>query len=692
MSLAYFIKLLIKNLLWLILIPSVMAGSIYYFTRKEVKVYSSETVIYTGIASGYNLNGNNKADFFATTNAFDNLLSLINSRETKKEVCINLLANHLSVSKHDPLLISWGAYSDLKKLVPDSIRKIVVKPTIEATVDALEEYLGSSEGNLIYSIINSDNPFYSLNALDNVKAGRINNSDLIKISYQTNDPIICKQSLELLEAAFIKKHRKLKQGQSESVVDYFESQTKNASQKLNAAEEGFMEFNKKNDIINYYEQTKAVAGERENLFAQNHNLEMDNMANNKSLEKVNENIRGRLYQNEYGAAILKEKEELSVIKNKIAVEEVVGKNTAGYQQLVDSLRDIAAILDKKLQKSVNSLYAETNTPYGIPTQNVLNEWLKTTLEFEQGKARLAVMDKRKKEFVEEYRKYAPLGATLKKIERQINVSEQEYMEMLHGLNTAQLNQQNNELTTKMNIVDAPYLPLKANASKRMLLVAVGFLVGFILVLVVILSRALVNKTLQNPEKAARVVGIPFLGLYPLDNSNSEFLAKSSLRLIQQLLSKVDSSVQPISIGFISIQNKEGKSTMMNLFAEELTKLNYTVEKQVWSKDSTSSECKKDILLIEFPALDTLVVKPTQLPALNQTILVSRANRIWGKIDKQLLALFCKTTANKPVLLLNGVNPDFAEDFVGEVPRKRSYVRALAKRMMKFEFGNRKKIK
>jgi polysaccharide biosynthesis transport protein len=692
MSLAYFIKLLLKNLLWLIMIPTVMAGSIFYFTRKEVKVYSSESVIYTGIASGYNLNGSNKADFFATTNAFDNLLSLINSRETKKEVCIDLLASHLSIVKHDPLLISWGAYSELKTLVPDSIRRIVVKPTTEATIAALEAYLGSSEGNLIYSIINSSNPYYSLSALDNIKANRINNSDLIKIAYQTNDPIICKQTLELLEESFIKKHRRLKQGQSESVVDYFEAQTKNANKKLNAAEEGFMEFNKQNDIINYYEQTKAVAGERENLFAQNHNLEMDNMASNKSLAKVNESMRGRLYQNEYGAAILKEKEELAGINNKIAVAEIIGKNTVGYQQQMDSLRMLSTALDKKLQASVTNLYTQTNTPYGIPTQNVLNEWLKNTLEYEQGKARLAVMDKRKKEFVEEYRKYAPLGATLKKIERQINVSEQEYMEMLHGLNIAQLNQQNNELTTKMNIVDAPYLPLKANASKRMILVVVGFLVGFILVLTVILARALINKTLQNSEKAARLVGIPYLGLYPLNNSNAAFLAKSSLRLAQQLLSNIDPAKQPVSIGFISVQNKEGKSTLMNIFFEELTKLNYTVEKQVWNKDLTLLHSEKEFLLIEFPPLDTLVIKPSSLPPLHQTILVCRANRIWSKIDKQLLALFCKTTTNKPVLLLNGVNPDFAEEFVGEVPRKRSFFRTLFKRLIKFEFGNRKKIR
>jgi uncharacterized protein involved in exopolysaccharide biosynthesis len=692
MSLAYFIKLLLKNLIWLILIPAVMACSIYYFTRKEIKIYSSESVVYTGIASGYNLNGNNKADFFATTNAFDNLLSLINSRETKKEVCINLLANHLLIKKQDAKLISVAVFNELKTLIPDSIRNIVVKTTVAETIAGLTEYMGTSEGNLIYGIINSGHPYYSINSLDNIKAGRINNSDLIKISYQTSDAMVCRQTLELLEESFMKKQRKLKQGQSESVVDYFEAETQNANRRLNAAEESFMEFNKKNDIINYYEQTKAVAGERENLFAQNHNLEMDNMASNKTLQKVNENLRGRLYQNEYGYAILQEKEALASVSNKMAVYEIIGKKEADFQKHLDSLQNAAAALNKKLQLSVNNLYSQTNTPYGIPTQSVLTEWLKSSLDYEQTKARLTVMDKRKKEFVEEYRKYAPLGAMLKKIERQINVSEQEYMEMLHGLNTAQLNQQNNELTTKMTIVDAPFLPLKANASKRMVLVIVGFLVGFILVLATILARALVNKTLQSPEKAARLVGIPFLGMYPLTNSNENFLAKANLRLMQQVLSRLDPTVLSTTIGFISVQQKEGKTTLLNLVYEKLNQLNYTVEKRCWEKNMNSFESERQILLVEFPPLDTLIIKPGILPPLNHTILVCRANRIWTKLDKQLFALFNKTTSNRPVLLLNGVNPDFAEEFVGEVPRKRSYVRTLVKRLIKFEFGNRKKIK
>lgn len=692
MSFVYFIKLVLKNLLWLVLIPVIMAGSIFYFTRGEIKVYSSESVIYTGIASGYSLSGNNKADFFSTSNAFDNLLSLINSRETKQEVAISLLAKHLMVKKHDPAILSWWTFDQLRQQVPDSVRRIVVQPTLEETVAALHVYMGGKENNLVYSLINSANPVYSLNALENVKATRINNSDLIRITYQSSDAAVCKETLVLLEEEFMKKHRRLKEGQSESVVGYFETETHNAYTRLDEAEQRFMEFNKQNDIINYYEQTKAVAIEREDLYAKIHDLNMDNMASSKSLDKVNESIKGRLYQNEYGNAILKQREQLSDINSKIAVGEIIGKKDPNHQQQIDSLRNIAIQLDKRLQGSVNSLYMQSNTPNGIPTRNVLDEWLKTTLQVEQSKARLAVMDKRKVEFVDEYRKYAPLGATLKKIERQINVSEQEYLELLHGLNMAKLTQQNNELTTKLNVVDPPYLPLKPNASKRMVQVIVGFLVGFILVLAVILARALVNKTLQRPDKAVKLVGIPLLGIYPLLNANERFIAKSNLRLMQQLLSRIDGKKLPVTIGLVSIQNKEGKSTIVDLWHKELSNLNYKVEKQLWNNQAIFTTNKNsDIVLVEFPPLDNMVIKPGMLPQLDHTFLVCRANRIWGKIDKELLNIFSKTTGNHPALILNGVNTDFAEDYVGEVPKRRFFLRSFIKHLVKFEFGNKRNI-
>jgi polysaccharide biosynthesis transport protein len=693
MSFLHFIRLIIKNLKWLILIPSALAFTIFYFTRNEKKVYSSESIIYTGLASGYSLSGSIKADFFATSNAFDNLISVIDSRETKEDVAIQLLSEHLfySAKKHDESKMKWPAYDELQKLFPAKLRESLIKADVAATREAVKKEMSKSEDNEIYKLINSDNHYYSIEALNKGKATRISNSDLIKISYETNDPFICKRTIELLEETFMLKHLELKEGQTQSAVQYFELETKKAFAKLDSAERLFLAFNKDNDIINYYEQTKAVAGEREDLYAMNHNLEMDKMASSSSLAKVNENIKGQTYQALYGSDVIKEREKLSDIYNKIAFSEALSKKGDNRSQ-TDSLKIVASRLEKKLKSSLENLYVESNTPNGIPTKTVLDEWLKTTLAFEQSKARLTVMDKRKAEFQEEYRKFAPLGAMLKKIERLIAVSEQEYLELLHDLNLAKLNQQNTELSARLKIVDPPYLPLKANASKRVVLVAVGFVVGFVLILALIITQALINKTLMEPQRAKNIVGIPLLGVYPLLNENPSFLEKSNLRLMQKLLSTTDLSVKPITIGLISTQKSEGKSTIAYLLAKELSDLDYTVETHTWNNDYDFAESfHSDFSLIEFPALEGLIIKPETFPRLNTTILLCRANRIWSKIDKEMLSIFSKTTGNKPLFILNGVDINFAEEYIGEVPKKRNLIRAFLKRVIKFEFGNRRAI-
>lgn len=694
MSFIYFIKLIGKNLRWLILIPTVLAVTVFYLTRHEVKVYSTESIIYTGIASGYSLSGNVKADFYTTSNAFDNLLSLITSRETKQEVAIHLLARHLMQKKHDPEVMTWAAWDALQKDVSDSLRKLVLASTEMETATRIRQAMTTDETSKFYQIINSGNPFYSISALNSIKATRISNSDLIKITYETQDPIICKQTVELLEEAFMRKHRLLKEGQSESVVGYFEKETKAAFARLDSAEQAFLNFNKSNDIINYYEQTKAVAGEREDLYALNHNLEMDQMASSRSLARVNEAIKGRLYQSQYGAEIIRDKEALSDIYNRIAVKEVTARSNPSAQRELDSLRKLTNQLEGTLNKSVNNLYLQSNTPNGIPTKQVLDEWIKSTLAFEQSKARLTVMDKRKKEFQEEYRKFAPLGAMLKKIERQIGVSEQEYLQLLHGLNMAKLTQQNNELTTRLNVVDPPYLPLKPNASKRFVLVAVAFMLGLFFVLGFILARALMSKAMNHPDAASKSVGIPLLGIYPLLREHEAFRDVALQRLVQQILARIQPGLSPYITAIVSNEAQEGKSTLVDLLVGKLTAGGFRVTQVSWQPGMTMPAIRQiaaDVVFVVVPPLSKVIIAPGQFPVVDDVYLVCRSNRIWSRMDHNILQTFMRITHTQPLLLLNGVDAVFAEEFIGEVPKKRGSFRSVLKRLMRFEFGNRRRL-
>ena len=73
-------------------------------------------------------------------------------------------------------------------------------------------------------------------------------------------------------------------------------------------------------------------------------------------------------------------------------------------------------------------------------------------------------------------------------------------------------------------------------------------------------------------------------------------------------------------------------------------------------------------------------------------MVCRANRLWNKIDDELLRMFRKNTNSKPFLLLNGVAADFAEEFIGEIPKKRTILREMVRKIARMEIGNGKDLK
>ena len=98
MNFIEFIQLVLRNKKWVIFFPLLVAGCIYFLTRNLPHTYSSEMVIYTGIASGYNADNdiNGKIDYHEANSKFDNLINTITSKETRKEVSLRLLSDLLN--------------------------------------------------------------------------------------------------------------------------------------------------------------------------------------------------------------------------------------------------------------------------------------------------------------------------------------------------------------------------------------------------------------------------------------------------------------------------------------------------------------------------------------------------------------------------------------------------------------------
>ena len=72
MNLIQLIRLILKNLKLVLTVPIVLVVLVTYLTRDQPKKYTSKTIIYTGIGTGYNLQSvsNSMFDFMRNKNLY----------------------------------------------------------------------------------------------------------------------------------------------------------------------------------------------------------------------------------------------------------------------------------------------------------------------------------------------------------------------------------------------------------------------------------------------------------------------------------------------------------------------------------------------------------------------------------------------------------------------------------------------
>ena len=617
MKLLDLIRLIRKHIVLLILIPLLMAGLAIMLTSKPQLTFSSQTTLFTGLATGSSIEMDKTFNYFVTNTAFDNLLNIINSRASQEEVAIRLLSQHLLLTKYDPKYISEKSYKELKELAPKSIYRYVVRKRsgnsgqdsssvyksssnggsfqdlddkssnlpssineddYELTVRNLTQLMNSNDTNFVYKLLNFEDPHYSLKAISSVKAIRIGSSDLIKLSYEADDPGICQQTLELFSQVCIKNYRFIKENKSDEVIKYFENQLQEANKQLKISEDKLLDFNERNNIINYYEQSKAVAVVKEDIDVDYNNKKAQLAGHEAAINRIEKKLDVQQLVQLKSDDILLKKKKLGELNYEIANSEA-RRDTGKLAQInLLKLKKQAEILKLDIKGNVEELYTFQNTTNGLPLNNLLSEWLTNVVEAENLRAKLLVMDQRKREFQKQYAIYAPAGANIKRIEREISVSEQGYLEILHGLNLAKLKLQDSELSANLKTIDPPYYPISPNPTKRkILIIAAAFLSG-IIVLGFILMMEYFDDTMANLEKSSKILKLQPLGMFPKVYKNPEFLNFDGIqnRLIQLItqnlihsIDKVNPVKTPKTILFFSTLEKEGKTAMIGNITKTL---------------------------------------------------------------------------------------------------------------------------
>ena len=726
MNLLEFIRILFRNWKLLVLFPLLTAGVVFFLTRNTKKEYVSNTQVYTGIASGYGITSgeNDRVDYFAVNNAFDNLMATIKSRESIEEVGMRLLAKHLLVKKPSYKELSDENFNKIKEVIPEKLRQqLTVKESEDLTYFKIESFKKAKENNEIVQLLNTPGSIYSLDVISaNMSALRKQSSDMIEISYKSNDPAVCQQTLQFIVDVVISRYKGIKGAETNNVVKYFEDQLREAALRLRQSEDRLRDYSSENKIINYYEQAKFVAESKENVTADKQKQEELLDASRAALSKVEQKIEMKKNILEVNAKLSKLREQLSDVTFKIANAELYNED----KELLSSYLNTSEKIKNQIKDEVESQYKWNNTPEGLPRANLLNEWLGNYLAVDENTAKLKVIMKRLDSFDAIYKELAPVGSNLKRIEREVDVNEKEYLSVLHGLNMAKLRQQSLEMSNNLSITDFPFLPLKPQPSKRLILVIMAFVATFILTMAILIGKALLGKTVQSTGRAEKFTGLKFLSAFPnyasvdkmviVEDLNTSILSHFKSNFVVKHKEAFSKSKEPVIITISSIKKGEGKSYITQMLSEKFSDQNNSVLYLKYEDDSSetipgityksythndafknaksSSEwlnsLGKDtssysIIFIELEELSKFSVPDTLLNGVTANLFVLSAERVWSESDSRTLNLFSNLTSVKPLIILNRADIDRLEAIIGEIPKRRSNARRVAKRVVTFDF-------
>ena len=424
--------------------------------------------------------------------------------------------------------------------------------------------------------------------------------------------------------------------------------------------------------------------------------------------------------------------KLSEISEKIAINEISNEYDPYIGDNLDRLKDQQKHIKNKIKLYVDQLYLYTHSNEGIPIKDILVEWLENSITYEEAKASLKVLSRRKLDFLKVYQIFAPLGAMLKRIEREISVAEQSFLELLHSLNQAKMKQQNLEMATNVKMVDEPFFPIQANPSKAKYLILIGAVIGFVIVAFIILLLEYFDSTIKNPAHAVKLIKLKLAGIYPRIIPNSQmvdynYIGNRLLEILAQNLklfinhSSVYSFEKPYLILIFSTKNNTGKTTIANQlikklrsFGEKVLYLNYSLEKEqtieedfnytitynidnrfveikniqelLISKYLRKDNYKYDYIFLEIPSIIFNSYPLELINSVDVALLVVKATDHWKNADIAALNTIIEVAREKPLLVLNDVELFALEDIIDEIPiQKRKSLRRKIIKIVTYPF-------
>lgn len=669
-----------------------------FYTRHMRGAYDVKATLYTGVVSGYNLESDKHTDWSVIQNSMDNLISIIQAESTLKQVSLRLFSRVLIKGNpnKDVEGISASSYRSTYEHLRNSphgkeILALIDKTSEDKTVANLDKYMQPKKDNYIYGLFYYNHPFYSYNALKNIKVQRRLSSDLLDITYSSGDPGIAYNTVSILMEEFVNEYRRIRYGETDKVIEYFRSELDRIGLQLRNEEDDLTKYNVEKRIINYYDETKEVAAinkefelrEQDVLFAYNSARSM--------LQELERHMDTNAKQVIQNMQFIEKVREASTLTGRISEVEAMPVTQQNNTQALDASKKRLEKLKKELNDLSDSYVSHKYTKEGTSRNNIIEQWLEQTLAFEKAKAELTVVQNSRRNLNERYIFFAPVGTTIKQKERSINFIERNYLNVLQSYNDALLRKKNLEMTSAtLKVLNEATYPIAANSTNRRQLVMASCAGSFVFLVVLFILIEFIDRTLRDTSRARRVTGFRVIGAVPYRSSNphSKICFEAAIQeLSNSLLRYLTKRKSPglFIVNLFSTIEHSGQKELGQQLDEFWKNRNLRTRLLVYGVDFQTEDSRyllaqsvadfytpqeEDILIVVYPPLIQSNIPTELLLDANVNLMVSPADRGWKTVDQQLASQFlCQVgKSDVPVrMCLTHAQRNAVEDFTGMLP-------------------------
>ena len=688
-TLQFIIRILSKRWLMLLSLPLVAALVVFALMSRNPKMYKSSSTIYTGIVSGYDVLAaeSTTRDWMSVNNAVDNLISVITAESTLSNVSMRLLARNISHldCPDEREYMTENTAAELRNMLSNDIIELTVHCDEESTYRNFIEAYEASRDNWFKQMFHWNHRHYSFKALSGIEVSRVGSSDMIRLSYTCDDQFVAYHTLKILESEFVKQYLSIRYQQTTDVVNYFQRELKTIQADLTRKEDELTKYNVDNGIINHQEQTKMVAERQKDLDGL---IELVMRERDGSEQKI------RILEEKLGYVTDLYTNNISFLTQLHTINGLYTQMSTDTTSNVDVKTRLAEETEK-LRSIGNEISVSQYTKEGLSNDLLVTEWINAILIKCKADAELSILMANKKDMEKDVRRFSPVGSSIKRQEREINFSEQNYLSNLRSLNEAKLREKNLQLTSAtFKVLTPPAVALYPEKTKNKLYSLVAFLFTFILLCGLVILSEEMNRKPYDSTSANKLVNLPVIGAYPLLKKKSKYsdiYASLAMRNLGNTITNYLDRDQTVNIiNVFSINKGEGKSTVCRAFKDYFESIETKPVIVDWEKDFESnskyyllansiydfgvnennmaSMPEANVIIVEYPPLKdaSFPTKVLNTSAIN--VLVVDAERDWsGMASLTINELKRFNKHNNIAIILNNSDIDTVGSFTGMLP-------------------------